>query len=324
MKKSPLLSERAHGSHRPRRLSGPAAAVTAGIAAGSLALAAYATTATVPASSSTSTAVGESEPAVDGTVTGLSADAGQDLGALAAAERLEKGSAALDLSSGLTGEGVEAARQAAERISERKAEERAAEREAAEAAERRAAEERAAEQAAAAEEQAAAEQAAAEERAAADQAAAEQAAADQARAATRTEPQAASRSAAREPAPEPAQPTRQPAPQPAQQPAPQPVASGDARSIARSMLASHGWGDDQWGCLDSLWMKESGWNHTAMNPSSGAYGIPQSLPGNKMATAGADWQTNPATQISWGLGYISDRYGSPCNAWAHSQAVNWY
>jgi hypothetical protein len=71
-------------------------------------------------------------------------------------------------------------------------------------------------------------------------------------------------------------------------------------------------------------MKESGWNHTAMNPSSGAYGIPQSLPGTKMATAGADWQTNPATQISWGLGYISGRYGSPCNAWAHSQAVNWY
>ena len=317
MKNSSLPSWRASGTHRPRRLSGPAAAVTAGIAAGSLALAAYATTATVPASSSTPTAVGESEPAVGGTVTGLSADASQDLGALAAADRLEKGSAALDLSSGLTGEGVEAARAAAERISERKAEERAAE--------RRAAEEGAAAERAAAE-QAAAEQAAAE-RAAAEQAAAEQAAAEeQVQAEARAESQAASRSAARQPAPEPTQepapqPTQQPAPQ---QPAPQPVSSGDARSIARSMLSSYGWGDDQWGCLESLWMKESGWNHTAMNPSSGAYGIPQSLPGSKMASAGADWQTNPATQIAWGLGYISERYGSPCNAWAHSQAVNWY
>jgi hypothetical protein len=90
------------------------------------------------------------------------------------------------------------------------------------------------------------------------------------------------------------------------------------------MLSSYGWGDDQWGCLDSLWQKESGWSHTAMNASSGAYGIPQSLPGNKMASAGADWQTNPATQIRWGLGYIQGRYGSPCSAWAHSQAVNWY
>ena len=91
-----------------------------------------------------------------------------------------------------------------------------------------------------------------------------------------------------------------------------------------AIFGSYGWGDDQWGCLDSLWQKESGWNHRAMNPSSGAYGIPQSLPGSKMATAGADWQTNPATQIRWGLGYIQGRYGSPCNAWAHSQANNWY
>ncbi|WP_289019268.1 hypothetical protein [uncultured Ornithinimicrobium sp.] len=312
MKSSSLPSRRAHGTHRPRRLSGPAAAVTAGIAAGSLALAAYATTATVPASS-TATAVGESEPSVGGTVSGLSADAGQDLGALAAADRLEKGSAALGLSSGLTGEGVEAARTAAERISDRKAQERAAERKAAEEA--AAAERKAAEEAAAAER-------AAQEAAAAEQAAEEQAAAE---AAARTESQAASRSAARQPAPEP---TREPAPQPTQQPAPQPspqpVSSGDARSIARSMLSGYGWGEDQFGCLDSLWMKESGWNHTAMNPSSGAYGIPQSLPGSKMASAGADWQTNPATQIAWGLGYISERYGSPCNAWAHSQAVNWY
>ncbi len=90
------------------------------------------------------------------------------------------------------------------------------------------------------------------------------------------------------------------------------------------MLSSYGWGMDQWSCLDSLWQRESNWNHTAMNPSSGAYGIPQSLPGSKMASAGADWQTNPATQIRWGLGYIQGRYGSPCGAWGHSQARGWY
>lgn len=90
------------------------------------------------------------------------------------------------------------------------------------------------------------------------------------------------------------------------------------------MLGSYGWGDGQWGCLDSLWQRESGWNHLAMNPSSGAYGIPQSLPGDKMASAGADWRTNPTTQIRWGLGYIQGRYGSPCSAWAHSEAVGWY
>lgn len=77
-------------------------------------------------------------------------------------------------------------------------------------------------------------------------------------------------------------------------------------------------------CLSSLWMKESGWKSSALNASSGAYGIPQSLPGSKMASAGADWQTNPATQIKWGLGYIKGSYGSPCGAWAHSQATNWY
>ncbi|YAL82713.1 transglycosylase SLT domain-containing protein [Dermacoccaceae bacterium W4C1] len=102
------------------------------------------------------------------------------------------------------------------------------------------------------------------------------------------------------------------------------VTSGDPRSIARSMLAQQGFGAGQFSCLNSLWMKESGWNPSASNPSSGAYGIPQSLPGSKMASAGADWRTNPATQISWGLSYIKSRYGSPCSAWAHSQAVNWY
>lgn len=81
---------------------------------------------------------------------------------------------------------------------------------------------------------------------------------------------------------------------------------------------------DQWSCLDALWQRESNWNPSAMNPSSGAYGIPQSLPGSKMASAGADWRTNPATQIRWGLGYIKGRYGSPCGAWGHSQSVGWY
>jgi hypothetical protein len=74
----------------------------------------------------------------------------------------------------------------------------------------------------------------------------------------------------------------------------------------------------------SLWQKESGWNYQASNRSSGAYGIPQALPGSKMASAGADWQTNAGTQISWGLGYISSRYGNPCGAWAKSQSSGWY
>ncbi|MFC4560552.1 lytic transglycosylase domain-containing protein [Nocardiopsis mangrovi] len=103
-----------------------------------------------------------------------------------------------------------------------------------------------------------------------------------------------------------------------------PVPSGDPKGIAQAMLGDFGWGDDQFSCLEPLWEKESNWNPSAENPSSGAYGIPQALPGSKMATAGSDWQTNPATQISWGLGYIEDRYGSPCGAWEHSQANGWY
>ena len=96
-----------------------------------------------------------------------------------------------------------------------------------------------------------------------------------------------------------------------------------AQAIARDMLAARGWGDDQFGCLVELWNRESGWNVYASNPS-GAYGIPQALPGSKMATAGADWQTNPATQISWGLGYITGRYGTPCGAWDTVQSQGWY
>jgi len=106
-------------------------------------------------------------------------------------------------------------------------------------------------------------------------------------------------------------------------------ASGDnspagAQATARGMLGSYGWGDDQFGCLYNLWQRESGWNYQAYNASSGAFGIPQALPGSKMATAGADWQTSARTQIAWGLGYISGRYGTPCNAWGHSQSVGWY
>ncbi|MFE5342737.1 G5 domain-containing protein [Isoptericola sp. NPDC056578] len=103
-----------------------------------------------------------------------------------------------------------------------------------------------------------------------------------------------------------------------------PSYSGSTRSIGKQMAAARGWSGEQWSCLESLWTKESGWNASAANPSSGAYGIPQSLPGSKMASAGSDWQTNPATQIEWGLGYIADVYGTPCGAWGHSQSVGWY
>ena len=99
---------------------------------------------------------------------------------------------------------------------------------------------------------------------------------------------------------------------------------GSAKAIAAEIVAQRGWGAGEYDCLVSLWQKESGWNTFAANRSSGAYGIPQALPGSKMASAGADWQTNPATQITWGLGYITGRYGTPCGAWAHSQAKNWY
>jgi hypothetical protein len=73
-----------------------------------------------------------------------------------------------------------------------------------------------------------------------------------------------------------------------------------------------------------MWNRESSWNVSAQNPSSGAYGIPQALPGDKMASVASDWRTNPATQIKWGLGYIKDRYGSPSAAWTFWQANGWY
>ncbi len=103
-----------------------------------------------------------------------------------------------------------------------------------------------------------------------------------------------------------------------------PVPSGSVKEIGQQMAAARGWGGSEWTCLESLWERESGWNYQAANPSSGAYGIPQALPGSKMASAGSDWASNPATQIKWGLGYIADRYGTPCGAWGHSESVGWY
>jgi uncharacterized protein YabE (DUF348 family) len=102
------------------------------------------------------------------------------------------------------------------------------------------------------------------------------------------------------------------------------VDPGSAQAIAQAMMPSRGWDDSQFACLVALWNRESGWRVNAANSSSGAYGIPQALPGSKMASAGADWQTNPATQITWGLGYIAGRYGTPCGAYAHLQSSNWY
>ena len=99
---------------------------------------------------------------------------------------------------------------------------------------------------------------------------------------------------------------------------------GSAQAYAFGAVAARGWGEDQYSCLVSLWQKESGWRVNAQNQSSGAYGIPQALPGSKMATAGGDWATNAGTQIEWGLGYITARYGTPCGAWAKSQASGWY
>jgi hypothetical protein len=96
------------------------------------------------------------------------------------------------------------------------------------------------------------------------------------------------------------------------------------RAIGCAIMLEEGFGIDQFPCLDKLWTKESGWNHKAYNEGSGAYGIPQALPGSKMGSVAADWKTNPATQIKWGLGYIEGRYDTPCGAWQHSQSKGWY
>lgn len=99
---------------------------------------------------------------------------------------------------------------------------------------------------------------------------------------------------------------------------------GSAQAIALGMVTARGWDATEYNCLVALWNRESRWNVYSYNASSGAYGIPQALPGEKMASAGADWATNPATQITWGLGYIEARYGTPCGAWAHSEELGWY
>ena len=108
------------------------------------------------------------------------------------------------------------------------------------------------------------------------------------------------------------------------QPRPADIDAGSNRALGYRLMIEFGFAADQWPALDALWQRESGWNHLAENPSSGAYGIPQSLPASKMAVVGADYRTNPETQIRWGLAYIGARYGNPDGAWAHSEAHNWY
>lgn len=97
-----------------------------------------------------------------------------------------------------------------------------------------------------------------------------------------------------------------------------------ARHTARNMLGHFGWGARQFSPLDKLWNRESGWNKYAYNPSSGAYGIPQAVPGSKMASAGKHWRSNATTQVRWGLRYIKSRYGYPRRAWQHEVAYGWY
>ena len=103
------------------------------------------------------------------------------------------------------------------------------------------------------------------------------------------------------------------------------AASRTPRQIARAMLHKFHWKPaNQFRYLNWLWQRESGWNRYASNPYSGAYGIPQALPGSKMSSAGPNWRSNASTQIRWGLRYIRARYGSPHRAWNHSQAAGWY
>jgi Transglycosylase SLT domain len=99
----------------------------------------------------------------------------------------------------------------------------------------------------------------------------------------------------------------------------------DPKEIARQILKNkYGYGSGQFDCFNNIIMRESKWDINATNPSSGAYGIPQALPGSKMATIASDWRTNPATQIIWGIEYMKDRYGSPCSAWGFKSSHGWY
>ena len=102
-------------------------------------------------------------------------------------------------------------------------------------------------------------------------------------------------------------------------------ATTDPREIARQIMVNkYSWGADEYTCYNDIIMRESRWIVTADNPHSTAYGIPQALPGKRMAAFGADWRTNPATQIRWGLDYVHDRYGTPCGAWSFKRGHGWY
>ena len=103
-----------------------------------------------------------------------------------------------------------------------------------------------------------------------------------------------------------------------------PASSGSPQQIAQGLLSSFSWSASQFACLNPLWQHESGWSVSAQNAGSGAYGIPQAMPGSRMASAGPNWQTSATTQIKWGLQYIKSTYGSPCAAWSHEQATGWY
>jgi len=102
------------------------------------------------------------------------------------------------------------------------------------------------------------------------------------------------------------------------------LTKSDPRSLAKRLMSQYGLSSADFDCVDRLWSAESGWNVHANNPSSSAYGIPQALPGSKMASAGPNWQDNAETQIRWGLGYIANRYGSACAAWSYKQSHGWY
>lgn len=121
--------------------------------------------------------------------------------------------------------------------------------------------------------------------------------------------------------PKPVVKTTKPSPKP--EPKVEPVSYSYSKSDLKNW-AKNAVGASQFSCLNTLWEHESGWNYKATNRSSGAYGIPQSLPGSKMASAGADWRTNPYTQMKWGLSYIKSRYGTPCGAYDHFKRKNWY
>jgi hypothetical protein len=102
------------------------------------------------------------------------------------------------------------------------------------------------------------------------------------------------------------------------------LSTADPKALARALMPEFGMSSSEFDCVDNLWSSESGWDVHADNPTSSAYGIPQALPGSKMASAGPDWEDNPETQIRWGLGYIQDRYGSACQAWSYKQGAGWY